>query len=56
MLVGGIVVGVACAMYAAAVMDMEDVEMEREKKLNKQSGYIKPQHIANFQNIITDKC
>ena len=35
MLVGGIVVGVAYAMYAAAVMDMEDVEMEREKKLNK---------------------
>jgi hypothetical protein len=35
MLVGGIVMGVACAMYAAAIMDMEDVEMEEEKKLDK---------------------
>ena len=25
MLVGGIVVGIACAMYTAAIMDMEDV-------------------------------
>ena len=31
MLVEGIVLGVACCIYAAAVMDMEDVEMEREK-------------------------
>ena len=34
MLVGGIIMGVVCAMYAGAVMDLEDVEMEREK-LNK---------------------
>jgi hypothetical protein len=32
MLVSGIVMGVACAMYACAVMDMEDIEMEREKE------------------------
>ena len=33
MLVSGIVMGVACTIYACAVMDMEDVEMKREKEL-----------------------
>ena len=31
MLVGGIILGVACAMYAGAVMDMEDIEVQQEK-------------------------
>ena len=30
-MVGGIILGVACLIYAGAVMDMEDIEMEREK-------------------------
>ena len=32
MLVEGIIIGVMCAMYAGAVMDMEDVELEMEKE------------------------
>ncbi len=32
MMVGGIILGIACAMYAGAVMDMEDIEMEHEKE------------------------
>jgi hypothetical protein len=31
-MVGGIILGIACAMYAGAIMDMEDVEMEQENK------------------------
>ena len=31
-MVAGIILGVACAMYAGAVMDLEDVEMEQESK------------------------
>lgn len=31
MLVGGIILGVACAMYAGAVMDFEDVLEEEDK-------------------------
>ena len=30
-MVGGIILGIACAMYAGVVMDMEDIEMDREK-------------------------
>ena len=30
-MVTGIILGVAIAMYAGAVMDLEDVEMEREQ-------------------------
>ena len=32
MLVEGIIIGVMCAMYAGAVMDMEDVELEMENE------------------------
>ena len=32
MLVEGIIIGVICAMYAGAVMDMEDVVMEQDNK------------------------
>ena len=31
-MVGGIILGIACAMYAGAIMDMDDVGMEQEKK------------------------
>ncbi len=31
-MVGGIIMGVACAMYAGAIMYLEDVEMEQEKR------------------------
>lgn len=31
MLAGGIVLGIACAMYAGVVMDMEDVLQEKEE-------------------------
>ena len=31
-MVGGIILGIACAMYAGAIMDTEDVEMEQENK------------------------
>ena len=31
-MVGGIILGIACAMYAGAIMDMEDLEAEEENK------------------------
>lgn len=31
-MVGGIIMGVACAMYAGTIMYLEDVEMEQEKR------------------------
>ena len=34
-MVGGIILSVACLIYAGAVMDMEDIEMDIEKKNNK---------------------
>lgn len=34
MLVGGIILGVACAMYAGAVMDFEDVLEEEDKQFS----------------------
>lgn len=31
-MVGGIILGIACVMYAGAVIDMEEAEMEQENK------------------------